>query len=110
MPGPLPRVDQAVAVDRLPLHLEGIAAVAQPFRAPLPGAAASATLYQQFAPPGAFPIGHIQAIDGGQRGRQAGGQVCTGRHHKVSSEPMIRLLTGVTMGPAMFIASLAFGT
>ena len=95
---------------------EAVAAVADPLRAPLPGAAVLAVLHPQLVAPGALPVGGVQAVPGRYRVRQPGRQhvaaACSGGvgHQSVLSLPKISAEQISTMGPALTKLTSQFGT
>src|SRR5579871_1826057 len=107
MPDPLPTEDAAARRDLGPLGVEGMAAVTQPFRAELPRPAMRAALHQEAVLAQPRPIGRRQAVRLGHRDRQAGRKIRSAGLvlHSVASEPSRRLLTGVTIGPPMTMAT-----
>src|SRR5882762_3436730 len=106
MPGALPAVDAALARHLVPIHVEGQALVADPFRSPLEGAAALAALDQQLALAGGIPVGLVQAVALRNGDRQSARQIA----HSTASVPRIMLETGVTIGPEITIDTSASGT
>src|SRR5947209_2795878 len=106
MPRPFPAIDAALARHLVPVEVEPVALVADPFRSPLEGAAALAALDQQLAAARGFPVGFVETVILRHRRRQAWGQIA----HSVDSAPMIMLETGVTMGPEITIETSASAT
>ena len=103
MPRPLPAVDAALARHLVPIHVEGQALVADPFRPPLERAAFPAALDHQLAAARRLPVRLVEPVILRHRRRQAVRQVA----HSVASEPRIMLETGVTIGPEITIDTSA---
>src|ERR1700704_31803 len=110
MPGPLPAIDAAPARHSVPVHVEGQALVADPFRSPLEGAAGLAALDQKLALAGGVPVGLVQPVILRHRNRQSGRKIGRQIAHSAASVPRIMLETGVTMGPEITIDTSASGT
>ncbi len=83
-----------------------MAVMADPFRSPLEFSAGVAALHTEKTFCEAGPVGFAEAVLFGGGCRQATGKYA----HRVASEPTIRLLTGVTMGPEIIIDVAAFAT
>ena len=96
-------VDAPLPCHLLPGQVERMAAVADPLRPPLPGAAAAAFLNPQLALAAWLPNTARSAHRRVVGSRQAFGQI--GVAHSTASEPRMRELTGVTIGPPMMIAA-----
>ena len=107
MPDPLPTEDAAPRFDLDPFRIEGMAAVTQPLRPELPRLAMAAALHKQPVMAQSGPVRSRQPIRLGHRDWKAGRKI--GRTwitaHSVASEPRRRLLTGVTIGPPITMAT-----
>src|SRR5690606_12511115 len=111
VPDALPTKDAAASFDRLPSHVEGVTAVADPLRPPLPAAAALAALHHEDVFFQTVPIRGAESVRFGGRDRKTFGQIeGSGVHQSVASEPKMQQLTGVTIGPAMTMDTSTFGT
>lgn len=112
MPNAFPAENAAAGLDLDPIGIERMAAVTKPFRSELPRPTMPAALHEQpiVAQPG--PIRRRQAIRFGHGNRQAGGKTTRFDSvvHSTALEPRRRLLTGVTIGPPMTMATSFRGT
>src|SRR5262245_52916799 len=107
MPDTLPAIDAAARFDLRPFRIKRVAAMTEPFGAELPGATTGAALHQQLVLAQSRPIGRRQPIGFSHRNRQPLreiSRICLAAHN-VASEPRRRLLTGVTIGPPITIAT-----
>ena len=75
MPDPLPAENAAARGDFDPCRIEGVASMADPFGAELPGTAAGAALHQQAVFPQARPIRCRKPIWVTDRNGQPGGKI-----------------------------------
>ena len=105
VPDALPAVDASFRPYLFPSEIEAMTGMADPFRTPLPDPAAATSLDQQPPSLESIPIGFAEPVPLGARDRKPCGEVVFGMlGHRVASEPRMRLLTGVTMGPAIIMA------
>src|ERR1700761_8764581 len=107
MPDTFPTEDAAARLDLGPLGIECVAMVTEPFGTELPAAATDAALHQKPIVAQSLPIRRGQTIGLGYRNWQTRGKIgrtCTAAH-SVASDPSRRLLTGVTIGPPMTMAT-----
>src|SRR5262249_34171893 len=107
MPDTLPAEDTAARFDLRPFGIKRVAVMTEPFGTKLPGAAMGAALHQQLVLAQSRPIGRGQPIGFRHWNRQPLrkiSQTCLAAHN-VASEPRRRLLTGVTIGPPITMAT-----
>jgi hypothetical protein len=106
MPDPLPTENMSARFDLGSRGVEGVAMMAEPLRTELPAATPPAALHQKPVLTQSLPIRCGQAIGLGHRNGQSSRQIIA--HlvaHSAASEPSRRLLTGVTIGPPITMAT-----
>jgi hypothetical protein len=107
MPDALPAKNAAARLDLDPLGIKGMAAMTEPFGSELPGLATRAALQQESVFTQACPVRRGKTIGLGDWNRKAFGKISWTRlaAYNTASEPRMRLLTGVTIGPPITMAT-----